>query len=303
MKRSLFASTLLTAAMMLSACEDIIDPELEPAGPVLAVDAWINNLPGAQTINLTQSQPYFEAQVPTGVTGAAVLVRDDQGRAFVFLESLTKPGNYEWTPSGSDTLRVGGKYQLEITLGTEFFVAESYMGRVPPIDSVTFDEDDNLATGEKIIRAEFWGTDLIGQNDAYWIRTYKNGVPLLKPAEINIAYDAGLSVGGPADGVVFIAPIRRRINSVDRNADGELISPITENDSMHVQIHSLTVAAFAFLNEVSIQTNRPGGFQELFATPLANVSTNLRNSNSAGSKVVGFFNVSAVSANGARYNK
>jgi hypothetical protein len=70
---------------------------------------------------------------------------------------------------------------------------------------------------------------------------------------------------------------------------------------MHVEIHSLTVAAFTYLTEVSIQTNRPGGFSELFATPLANVSSNVFNVNTNGRRAVGFFNVAAVSSAGKRY--
>ena len=291
----------LLTVLGLSSCEDIINPELEAADPVLVVDAWINDLNKTQTIVLTWSQPYFEYSVPPAVSGATVAVRDEVGKVFLFLESAAKAGYYEWTASGSDTLRVGGKYALEIVVGAETFQSTSYMGRVPTIDSVTFDEDDNLATGDKLIRAEFWATEPAGQGDAYWIKTYKNGQLLLKPSEINIAFDAGLSVGGPADGVIFIPPVRRRINANDTDDDGLLISPIKAGDSVLVEIHSVTVAAFTYLNEVSIQTNRPGGFSELFATPLANVSTNMINTNPGGTRVVGFFNVSAVEFNGARY--
>lgn len=303
MKRGSFTLLFIISMLFFVACEDVIDPTLESAEPVLVVDAWINDLSGSQTILLSRSQPYFEASLPPPVSGATVRVLDDQGRTFLFVENPGKPGSYEWTPSGADTLRIGGTYNLEIVDGAETFTSVSRMGRVPVIDSLTFDEDDNLATGDKLIRAEFWATDPLGPGDAYWIRSWKNGVPLLKPSEINVAFDAGLSVGGPADGVIFIPPVRRRINSVDTDEDGARISPIAEGDSMHVQIHSITEAAFTYLNEVSIQTNRPGGFQELFATPLANVSTNIFNDNPNGAKVVGFFNVSAVKSIGKRYVK
>ncbi len=290
----------LALALLLAACEEVIYPTLEPADPVLVVDAWISNVPGTQVILLSRTQPYFEATVPPPLSGASVSVLDELGHVFVFAESAT-PGRYEWTPSGADTLRVGGKYQLRVIVGTETFEAASYMGRVPAIDSLTFERDKNIATGDSITRAEFWATDPAGRGDAYWIRSWKNGIPLLKPGEINIAFDAGLSIGGPADGVIFIPPVRRRINSIDEDEDGGLRNPIADGDSIHVQVHSVTVAAFTYLNEVSIQTNRPGGFAELFATPLANVSTNLFNTNPGGSRVVGFFNVAAVSATGKRY--
>lgn len=290
----------LTVSLLIS-CEEVIDPTLEPAAPVLVVDAWINDRMETQTISLTRSQPYFEAVTPPGVTGAVVSVVDSQGKVYAFAENNAMPGTYQWTPSAFDVLADGATYTLSVTIGSENFESTSKMGRVPQIDSITFDSDTQLGSGDEITRAEFWAKDPVGIGDAYWIRTIKNGVPLLKPREINIAFDAGLSIGGQTDGVIFIAPVRRRVNSSDEDADGVLLSPISSGDSIQVQIHSVTPAAFTYLNEVSIQTDRPGGFQELFSTPLANVSTNIRNANPNGSKVVGFFNVAAVSAAGKRY--
>lgn len=303
MKRKILLLFAPCFVLVLASCEDVIYPPLEPAVPVLVVDAWITNTGQTQTIVLTRSQPYFDAVVPPPVSGAAVTVSDDGGRLFSFTENSAKAGYYEWTPSGADTLRVGGKYQLTILAGGETFAATSRMGRVPPIDSITFDKDADHENGREITRAEFWATDPVGRGDAYWIRSYKNGIPLLRPGEMNIAYDAGVSIGGPADGVIFIAPVRRRINANDRDDNNQLISPIKNGDSIQVQIHSVTVAAFTYLNQVQIQTNRPGGFAELFATPLANVSTNVFNANPNGSKVVGFFNTAAVTTAGKRYKE
>ncbi|NJO68099.1 MAG: hypothetical protein HC830_01435, partial [Bacteroidetes bacterium] len=78
------------------------------------------------------------------------------------------------------------------------------------------------------------------------------------------------------------------------DANGDILSPYSVGDSLYVEINSLSQEAFDFLTELVIQTDRPGGFGELFSTPIANVPTNLRNANPNGSKAVGFFNVAAV---------
>ncbi len=65
-------------------------------------------------------------------------------------------------------------------------------------------------------------------------------------------------------------------------------------------MHSISDEAFDFLNQVAIQTNRPGGFAELFANPIANVPTNITTVDANGPAVVGFFNVAAVSGLGTR---
>ncbi len=297
--RTLIASVLIAGA--LTSCEDVIHPQLESAPPILVVDAWINNRPETQVVILTRSQAYFDNTLPPGVKGANVTITDDHGNSFSFIEDDKKAGYYNWKPGSAVFGKVGYKYKLNVVVNGETFVSETSMGRVPPVDSISFDKTKRTASKDSIVRAEFWATDPVGAGDAYFIRSYKNGVLLDKPSEINIAYDAGFSAGGQTDGVMFITPIRRGINSRDEDDKGTLLSPITKGDSMNVQIHSISVAAFTYLNQVSIQTNRPGGFQELFARPLANVSTNITNTKADGSQVLGFFNVAAVTSAGKRY--
>ncbi len=255
-------------------------------------------------ITLTRTQGYFDNTNPPGVSNAVVTVSDDKGRIYFFLEDDKKPGNYLWKPIANEVIgTIGNKYKLSIQVNGETFESSSYMGRVPSIDSITFDTEKRIGSNDSITNGEFWAMDPVGSGDAYWIRSYKNGTLLNKPQEINVAYDAGFSAGGETDGVTFITPIRRGINSTDVDANDDLVSPFVSGDSVNVQIHSITKQAFNYLNQVAIQTNRPGGFQELFATPLANVSTNISNTKTNGSKALGFFNISAVSGAGKRFKK
>ena len=208
-----------------------------------------------------------------------------------------------WVPSGNDVFgTLGLNYTLSVQTNGETFIAESRMGRVPVVDSITFFVQEGNQFIDDLYQAEFWAKDPLETGDAYWIKFYKNGVQQNKPSEIITAYDAGFTKGGNFSGVEFIPPIRRAINPFDTDADDQLLSPYQVGDSVSVQIHAVTEAAFNFLNQVAIQTDRPGGFSELFSTPLANVSTNIRNTNANGSKVVGFFNVGAVSGLGRKFN-
>jgi hypothetical protein len=293
-----FATVVLVVinGLFLASCEQVINPKLQSAAPVLVVDAWVNDKREAQQIVLTWTQPYFDAALPTGVTGASVSVVDlNTGSLYVFNENQFAPGTYLWTP-GSVTLGVTGhNYKLSVTVNGEVFEATSRMGRVPPIDSITF-EKDVRSTSEKIrYQGEFWAVDPVGPGDTYWIRAVKNDTLLNKPSEITVAYDAGFSAGGDADGVEFLPPIRRGITPDNSNVSGNP-SPYWPGDSVYVEIMSVTLAAFNYLNEVKVQTDRPGGFSELFSRPLANVSSNVTNTNPNGSGVMGFFNVGAVSS-------
>ena len=76
-------------------------------------------------------------------------------------------------------------------------------------------------------------------------------------------------------------------------------SLLIKGDSVYVEIHSISNEAYFFLTQVVIETNREGGFGALFATPLANVSTNIIPDNPS-NLVAGFFNIAAVSGEGSR---
>src|SRR5882672_6603187 len=287
---------MILTGLFLFGCEQVINPTLQPASPVLVVDAWVNDKFEKQLIVLTQTQPYFDDAQPTGVSGATVTVEDlDNGNVYSFPESSVSKGTYEWIPVVAAFGVIGHNYKLSISLNGEVFEASSHMGRVPQIDSITFKVDERPGSKETRYQGEFWANDPAGVGDAYWIRAVKNDTLLNRPSEINVAYDAGFSAGSDADGVEFLPPIRRGITPDNSTVSGNP-SPYWPGDTVYVEIISITLASFNYLNEVKIQTDRPGGFSEIFARPLANVSTNISNTNPKGSGVMGFFNVGAVSS-------
>jgi hypothetical protein len=294
---------LVVLSSILFSCEKVINPELQSATPVLVVEAWINNKPEKQVIQLTMTQPYFDESVPPGVSGAIVRIVDDANKVFPFVDDGTNTGTYEWVPVPGQVFGAeGGNYQLTVQTGGETFVASSTMRRTTTVDSITFSVKADFQFPEGSYVAQFWGQDPQGAGDTYWIKAYKNGVLLGKPSEIILAYDAGFSAGGDFDGATFIPPIRHAINPVEKdpNNDRKNLPPYVKGDSLAVEIYSITNAAFDHMQQVVIQTRRNGGFGALFARPIDNVSTNISNTDPRGSKVVGFFNVSAVRGLGGR---
>jgi hypothetical protein len=286
------------------ACETKINPELEYAEPIVVVDAWLSNKPGDQVILVSKTQPYFDSALPPGISGAVVTVTDNNGTVFTFNEDLTTAGKYVWKPIANETFgTIGNSYTLDLQTSDGVYQAASKMGRAPGIDSIVLKKNEPDQTNPDFYRAQFYAKDFSGRGDAYWIRAIKNSVLLNKPADINVAYDAGFTAGGSFDGVTFIPPIRGRINPNYRDANDKALSPYIPGDSVFVEIHSVTPEAFLYLQQLSIQTNRPGGFSELFARPIANVPTNISNVNANGKPAVGFFNVSAVTGRGQRFPK
>ena len=295
----IFAACLLTA---VAGCEDVIDPNVEPAVPTLVVDAWLTNEAGPKTVKLSLSQDYFNSNPLAAISGGTVQIEDDQGRIFDFNEESS--GSYTWNPTAPEESfgEIGRSYTLTVSYQGETYQATSTMNRVPEVDSIVVRQEstDPFWPDDAII-GQMYARDFPGNGDSYWIRAYKNGQYLNKPGEINIAFDAGFSRGGDVDGLIFIQPLREGINPQDEDEDEEILSPYAIDDSIFVELYSITNEAFDYLNEVRIQTDRPGGFGELFATPPANIRNNIENVDpDSEDQVLGFFAVSAVSGLGVR---
>ncbi len=292
---------IVCLGIVFGACEDQISPALEEVDPVLAVDAWITNQPVEQVIRLSSTQPYFDT-IASPVIGATVQISGSAGDFYTFQEDEREPGAYYWSPPviGQGFGTVGETYQLQIDTDGQTYTSSTVLDPVPPIDSITYELTEANTFFPETYIAEFWAVDLPEEGNAYWIRAYRNGALLDRPDEIALAYDAGFSRGGSFNATVFAQPIRTSINPIDSDGDGNFFPSYNLGDSVYVELNSISDEAFDFLNEVSIQTNRPGGFAELFANPIANVPTNITNTDPNGSAVVGFFNVASVSGLGTR---
>jgi hypothetical protein len=281
-----------------NSCEEVIDIDLKDAPAIVVVDAWITDQPGLQKIIISETKPYFDNNTPTGIAGASVRVFNSANEVIDFTAS-SQAGTYDWDPATNTDFfaTIGERYSLNVTLvDGRVYTAVSQINRVPEVEEIKFTFFEEDAFQDEGYEGEFLATDLEGSGDTYWIKAYKNGQFLNKPFELNTAFDAGFSAGGNVDGVVFIQPIQSGVQELDEELATVLYQP---GDSLYVEILSITNEAFYFLEQVKIQTQRDGGFGEIFAAPFENVTTNI-NSDSTEEQVAGFFNVSSVSGKGMK---
>ena len=101
--------------------------------------------------------------------------------------------------------------------------------------------------------------------------------------------DGRFMATGGADGLVFITPVRELINQTD---DSDLPFPYVPGDEIRVEIHSLSIPAFNFMEIARDQILN--GNNGIFTLPLANARSNINKSD--GSTGLGFFNVAQVSS-------
>ncbi|AQG81742.1 DUF4249 domain-containing protein [Spirosoma montaniterrae] len=289
MKPQLFILLSAIAIFGLTGCETVIDADLDTGPTQLSVEATLTDQPGQQQIRLTQTAPYFNNSAPPAATGATVRVADDAGQTFNFTDA-DNDGLYVWQPATNrDTLgRVGRTYSLSITYQDETYRAVSRLNRVPNIDSLIFRKEsiNPLSTTEGY-QAEFYARDVPGAVDYYRIKFFRNGTLQNRPGNIIISQDGSFRGSANTDGLVFIRPIRQSINPD---------SLYRLNETVRVDLESISPEAYIFWENLRNQITNGG----LFATPPANVPTNVLNTNPNGRKATGFFITSAVRTRTAR---
>lgn len=257
---SIFAAGAV--ALSLSSCLDVVNVNIPEGKPQLAVEGAITDQPGPYTVKLTQTVPYFDGQPAPAVRGATLELSDDLGRREILREET--PGVYVST--GTVQGRIGGQYRLRIQADGEQYEAATEIKRTPEIDSLGVEFKANSSTNDEGNYILYYGPELEGVGDYYRFKVYENGQLLNQPGDIIISSD----------------------ELVDGNYIGavELSGPFQQGDNIRVELNAIPRDYYYFLNELATQINNVG----LFASPPANVRTNVRNLNPAsGKQAVGYF--------------
>ena len=264
----------IMAALPLISCEknDVVD--LPQGQPLLVVQGAITDQPGPYTVTLTKTGPYFnEADLPR-VRGAEVVLQDAQGPSETLRE--TSPGTY--VSQGTVQGRIGGQYSLTIRSEGERYRAETEIRRIAPIDSLKAEFRPQAGLTDSGYYVLYYGPELRGPGDYLRIKLFRNGQLLNQPADLMLSTDELV------DG--------KYLNGLRLNA-----KPFAKGDVIRVEANALTADYYYFLRELSLQINNGG----LFATPPANVRTNVQNlSSGADRPAVGYFAGYAVRAAAVR---
>ncbi len=279
----------IIAILGLSSCEDPISVDIEEGTIQLAVDAFLNNKNEAQVVKLNETKQFFDVVSQAGYVADSVYVTDDIGNKYIF-ESAGDDGVYTW--DDSVLVHSNRTYELTIKKGELIYSAASQANPVPAVDSINWEYvPAGLGQDNGGYAAELVARDLPGQNDYYWIRFQKNGKYDTRLDGLNVSVDGSFSETSMGDGQLFIAPIS---TFTAYNVDDSL----GIGDFATYEVWSITPQTYLFWQEVSNQAIQGGGIGALFATPTANVRTNVRclNSDRVADQSVGWFSVSLVSS-------
>ena len=290
-KRNSFFILLSGLATFLAGCEDVIQVDVVNKSPKIVVDAFVNNTLDTQTIKLTRSIGYFDSTGSEPAITQAQVAVVDQSTSFpkLFVFNHTANGKYQFLPNPvtGDTFSIGHDYALLVVIGSDTLVSFSTLNPTTTIDSLQLvDVEGNgppINTTGKYV--ELMAKDRKGPGDFYWIKTFRNDSFLNNISQLNISADMGNTSRGQ-DGDLFIYPVRYNgVNDFSRS--------FKTGETVRIEIHSINAIAFAWFNLV-VSENQNGG---LFATPPANIFTNVVSFNpNKKTAIGGFFCMSAVTA-------
>lgn len=131
MKRIIYAALL---ALCVWTCVEPYEPEVGSYERTLVVDGIFSNSEVPSTVRLSRSFDYDAIEVPV-ITGAQVMIEDDQGNSTILEE--TKEGIYETNPTLFPG-QIGRSYRLLINTpdGNRFESDWELMKAAPPVEAI-----------------------------------------------------------------------------------------------------------------------------------------------------------------------
>ena len=251
-------------AGLFSACEDVVEVDLEEAESRLIVDAilqWEKGTDGtSQTIKLSRTRGFFD-QESIPVSEAVISVTKASGEEFIFNE--TDPGEYVTTNFIPELEEL---YELRLELDGDVYTAEEILKPVVEIDSIEQNNEGGF-TGEDIELKAFY-------NDPQGIENYylfKYFTPFLAFPEFS-TFDDEFNDGNRIFGLF---------------ADED----IEPGMDIRIQLHGISEDYFNFLEILLAQAGSAGG---PFETQPATVRGNIKNQNDDDELIFGYFGLSEV---------
>ncbi|MCU0359509.1 MAG: DUF4249 domain-containing protein [Bacteroidia bacterium] len=285
MKKQIFNSILLSAVVIFTSCEDVVQVELDAGSKLYVIDAFITDQNQPQSIVITQSDNYFSNQQAPVVSGAQVLLTDITNNAQY---TFTYSGNGRYVYDAATLPPIGAinhAFELNVNIDGFNYTAMATQKRTAVIDSISAvfnDGTGGFGSGEPFYVCALWARDKVDQNaDYYWIKTFRNDTLFGGPGDLNTSIDG-------TNGEVF-----------DPNADTLDFTPpgiflgfnsYQKNDVCKVEIHSISRECYNFLNQAVAQIQNGG----LFATTPENVRTNIVTPSGTPTKAIGWFNMASV---------
>ena len=279
---------IIALVFISTSCEDVVQVKLDEGSKLYVIDAFVDDMPGIQTIKVSYNDNYFSNREAEGVAGAVVALKDlTTNKTWNF--SYNVNGKYVINVVENDPmLVVNHQYELNVTIDGDTYTSLGIVKRKANIAAVLplTPEEAGAFGGSGPSDLFFCNVFAFDKTDAntdyYLVKTLRNDTLFFGPGEINGSIDG---TNGPGDSEDF---------------DSTLFTPpvsflnftsFSSGNTCEVQIHSINKETYYFFVQAVTQINNGG----LFATTPENVKTNIVSPPNAKVKAIGWFNAAGVS--------
>jgi hypothetical protein len=244
---SVFYILLLTLVSVFTACEKVIEVDLNSSTPQVVIEA--NLVAGTHVFNvsITETGDYFKSTIPTPINNAVVMLQEENGEklAIPFISN----GQYGKTIVATE----GKNYTLTVTIGEKTYTSQSYLPPVVQLDALSLE------------LAPFQG--LGSKKDS----TYNVYINFSDPAAEGNNYRLVMTVNDTivplSEEVVVFND--KNINGNDVNANASF-KTFKKGDQISIEMRSIDAKVYDFYFTLSNIIIDNGGFSAAPANPNTN---------------------------------
>jgi len=240
-KLLLIYSPLLLLA--LSSCQKVIEVDIGNATPMIVIEGNITNVTGTQTISISKTVAYNDANVYPPVSGATVIVSSN-GINYTFKEGAA--GQYTNT---AIKVKAGQACQLTVTSNGQTYTASSVMPSQVTLDSIGI---SGISLGSKIVKtASAYYRDPPDQINQYRFILYVNGAQVKEIFTLNDQLSNG-----------------RVVNSSLYQSDIDIVT----GDKVDVEFQCLDTPVYNYWYSLSQQGGNGPNNSATPSNPVSNIS-------------------------------
>jgi Domain of unknown function (DUF4249) len=313
LKERLRYGIALISAFIFCSCIDPYIPKLNGYESLLVVDGLLTDANSSYTVKLSRT---FQEQnsTPPPVSDATVFISDDAGN----INNLINGGSGIYKTDSTQFIGIPGRtYVLHIKTsdGEEYESDACLMNPVPAIDSIYFEKDQQLINNETQTQdgISIYLDSKQGANNQYYRWAYEETWKFKVQDPKKYDY---IKTADPDDPIFMPIPDVKEFCWKNRQSDEIMIRSISEGQpkkiskqpiffiatdesdrlllqySILVKQFSISKNEFDFWNNLK-QVNETGG--DIFARQPYTVLSNIHSIKNPKERVLGFFQVSAVS--------
>ena len=219
---------ILLLAILLTACEEATELDLEQTPSKVVIEALLTNKPDYQMVKISRSTEFYGSGQSPRVTNANVKVTDDAGEEYIFIHN---PRNHPdsmgiYIPETDFLGMVGKTYTLQAVVDDELYEASDQLQTVIPIDSLKFqineDEQEDPNEPGKIYEVLIFAREPQDQKNYYLFKYYRNdSLTVYNPTDVYYSDDQLL--GEKINGVP--SPVYYGLNDKVRLEVGTRLQP------------------------------------------------------------------------------